>query len=246
MGAATGVKGIRDACRCVVLAVLMTVVFAASARAAPTSVTEYPVEVGHSTDIDHIAVGADGTVWFADGYWPEGSFHALIGRFDPSDGAVEEFDQGLNHFSVIRDFVAGPDGNMWFADSGSANADAAIGKISRSGRSPSKPAPSGASRGGSSSAPTNRCGTRRRGRSGASPRLARSGHTNFRECSGNSPRALTATSGSPTGVGPTRRSAGSNATATAALRSPSSRPASTRTACPNGSSPPAATSGLPT
>ena len=134
MGAATGVKGIRDACRCVVLAVLMTVVFAASARAAPTSVTEYPVEVGHSTDIDHIAVGADGTVWFADGYWPEGSFHALIGRFDPSDGAVEEFDQGLNHFSVIRDFVAGPDGNMWFADSGSANADAAIGKISRSGQ----------------------------------------------------------------------------------------------------------------
>jgi streptogramin lyase len=112
----------------------MTVVFAASAHAAPTSVTEYPVEVGHSTNIDHIAVGADGTVWFADGYWPEGSFHALIGRFDPSDGAVEEFDQGLNHFSVIRDFVAGPDGNMWFADSGSAHADAAIGKITPFGQ----------------------------------------------------------------------------------------------------------------
>jgi streptogramin lyase len=112
----------------------MTVVFAASAHAAPTSVTEYPVEVGHSTNLDQMAVGADGTVWFADGYWPEGSFHALIGRLNPSDGAVEEFDQGLNHFSVIRDFVAGPDGNMWFADSGSANADAAIGKITPSGQ----------------------------------------------------------------------------------------------------------------
>jgi streptogramin lyase len=134
MGAATGVKGIRDACRCVVLAVLLAVIFAAPAQAAPTSITEYPVEVGHSTNIDHIAVGADGTVWFADGYWPEGSFRALIGRFDPSDGAVAEFDQGLNHFSVIRDFVAGPDGNMWFADSGSANAAAAIGKITPSGQ----------------------------------------------------------------------------------------------------------------
>jgi streptogramin lyase len=108
--------------------------FAASAQAAPTSITEHPIEVGHSTNIDHIAVGADGTVWFADGYWPEGSFHALIGRLDPADGEVQEFDEGLGGFSVIRDFVAGPDGNMWFADSGSARTDAAIGKVTPAGQ----------------------------------------------------------------------------------------------------------------
>lgn len=134
MGPATRVKGVRDACRCVVFAVLLAVIFAASAQAAPTSITEYPIEVGHSTNIDHIAVGADGKVWFADGYWPEGAYHALIGRLDPSDGATEEFDQGLGHFSVIRDFVAGPDGNMWFADSGSAGTDAAIGMVTPAGQ----------------------------------------------------------------------------------------------------------------
>lgn len=126
--------GICDACRCVALAVLLVVMFAASAQAAPTSITEYPVEVGHSTDIDHMAVGADGTIWFADGYWPEGSFHALIGRLNPADGEVQEFDEGLEHFSVIRDFVAGPDGNMWFADSGSAGTDAALGKVTPAGQ----------------------------------------------------------------------------------------------------------------
>jgi streptogramin lyase len=104
------------------------------ALAAPTSITEYPIEVGHGTNIDHLSVGADGTVWFADGYWPEGSFHALIGRLDPADGKVQEFDEGLGSFSVIRDFVAGPDGNMWFADSGSAGTDAAIGKVTPAGQ----------------------------------------------------------------------------------------------------------------
>ena len=78
-------------------------------------------------------MAADGTVWFADHYWPEGSFHALIGRLDPADGEVQEFDEGLGSFSVIRGFVAGPDGNMWFADSGSAGTDAAIGKITPAG-----------------------------------------------------------------------------------------------------------------
>jgi streptogramin lyase len=110
------------------------VAFTASAQAAPTSIMEYPVEVGHSTNIDHITAGPDGTVWFADGYWPEGSFHALIGRFDPADAKFQEFDEGLGSFSVIRDFVAGPDGNMWFADSGSAGTDAAIGKVTPAGQ----------------------------------------------------------------------------------------------------------------
>jgi streptogramin lyase len=73
LGPAIRIRGICDACRCVVLAVLLAVMFAASAQAAPTSITEYPIEVGHSTNIDHIAVGADGTAWFADGYWLEGS-----------------------------------------------------------------------------------------------------------------------------------------------------------------------------
>lgn len=122
-----------DASRCIVLAIVIAATFAASTQAAPTSITEYPIEVGHPTNIDHIAVGADGTVWFADGYWPEGSFHALIGRLDPADGEVHEFDEGLGSFSVIRDFVATPDGSMWFTDSGSANSDAAIGKITPGG-----------------------------------------------------------------------------------------------------------------
>src|SRR3954469_1249336 len=134
MGPATRAKGIRGACRCVVLAVSLLVAFTASAQAAPTSIMEYPVEVGHSTNIDHITAGPDGTVWFADGYWPEGSFHALIGRFDPADAKFQEFDEGLGSFSVIRDFVAGPDGNMWFANSGSAGTDAAIGKVTPAGQ----------------------------------------------------------------------------------------------------------------
>jgi virginiamycin B lyase len=143
MGSVIRIRGICDACRCVVLAVLLAVMFAASAQAAPTSITEYPIEVGHATNIDHIAVGADGTVWFADGYWPEGSFHALIGRLDPADGEVQEFDEGLGSFSVIRDFVAGPDGNMWFADSGSAGTDAAIGKVTPAGQITEYPSPVG-------------------------------------------------------------------------------------------------------
>lgn len=134
MEPATLIKGIRDASRCVVFAVSLAVMFAASAQAAPTSITEYPVEVGHSTNIDHLSVGADDTVWYADGYWPEGSFHALIGHLDPADGKVQEFDEGLGSFSVIRDFVPGPDGNMWFADSGSAGTDAAIGKVTPAGQ----------------------------------------------------------------------------------------------------------------
>ena len=117
-----------------VLAVLASLTAASRADAAPTLITEYPIEVGHGTNIDHLSVGADGTVWFADGYWPEGSFHALIGRLNPADGGVQEFDEGLGHFSVIRDFVAGPDGNMWFADSGSAGTDAAIGKVTPAGQ----------------------------------------------------------------------------------------------------------------
>jgi virginiamycin B lyase len=134
MGPATRVRGIRDACRLVVVALLLTVTFAASVQAAPTAFTEYPIEPGHYSGIDHVAVGPDGTVWFADGYWPEGSYHALIGRLDPADGQVQEFDEGLGGFSVIRDFVAGPDGNMWFADSGSAGKGAAIGKITPAGQ----------------------------------------------------------------------------------------------------------------
>jgi virginiamycin B lyase len=143
MGPATRVKAFRGARCCVVIAVSLVVAFAASAHAAPTSITEYPVEVGHSTNIEHITVGPDGTVWFADGYWPEGSFHALIGRFDPADAEFQEFDEGLGNFSVIRDFVAGPDGNMWFADSGSAGTDAAIGKVTRAGEITEYPSPVG-------------------------------------------------------------------------------------------------------
>jgi virginiamycin B lyase len=134
MGVLARRRGVRVAYRCGRLALVLVTVLAGTARATPTKITEFPVEVGHPTNIDHLAADPNGTVWFADGYWPEGSFHALIGRLEPIDGEVQEFDKGLGKFSVIRDFVAGPDGNMWFADSGSAGADAAIGKITKTGQ----------------------------------------------------------------------------------------------------------------
>jgi streptogramin lyase len=126
-------RWIRDALRVVALFVCVSAALASPAQATPTSIVEFPVDVGHQTNIEHLVVGTTGTAWFGDGYWPEGgAFHALIGRMDP-DGQVEEFDEGLSGQSAIRDLVAAPDGNVWFADSGNFLGGSAIGKITADG-----------------------------------------------------------------------------------------------------------------
>jgi streptogramin lyase len=104
----------------------------ASASAVPTTITEFPVDVGHPVNLEGLVVGSDGNVWFQDYWWPEGSFHALIGRMDEA-GNVEEFDKGLHKYSSPAEFVAGPDGNIWFADRGSAIGGAAIGRVAPDG-----------------------------------------------------------------------------------------------------------------
>lgn len=106
--------------------------FPAGALGAPTTITEFPVDVGHPADLEGLAVGSDGNVWFNEYWWPEGQYHALIGRMDEA-GKVEEFDEGLNKYSSPTEFVAGPGGYMWFADSGSAIGGAAVGKIAADG-----------------------------------------------------------------------------------------------------------------
>lgn len=114
------------------MALLAGISFAAKADAAPTAITEFPVDVGHSSDLEHLVVGPDGNVWFRNRWWPEGSHHALIDRMDAA-GNVDEFDEGLSKYSSPRDLVAGPDGNVWFADNGSGLGGAAIGRITSDG-----------------------------------------------------------------------------------------------------------------
>ena len=110
----------------------MAVGLPADALGAPTMITEFPVAAGHPSDLEGLAVGADGNIWFQDHWWPEGSYHALIGRMDGA-GNVEEFDEGLSKYSSPAEFVAGPDGNLWFADDGSALGGASVGRITPTG-----------------------------------------------------------------------------------------------------------------
>src|SRR6187200_2225166 len=105
---------------------------AGSALGAPTSIREFPVDVGHPVDLESLVLGMDGNLWYQEHWWPEGSYHALIGRMDES-GGVDEFDEGLVHYSSPSEFVAGPEGDLWFADDGSALGGSAIGKISPDG-----------------------------------------------------------------------------------------------------------------
>jgi streptogramin lyase len=105
---------------------------AGATGAAPTAITEFPVDVGHPVDLEGLVVGPDGNIWFQEHWWPEGSYHALVGRMDEA-GNVEEFDEGLSKYSSPAEFVAGSDGNVWFADDGSAIGGAAIGKVTPDG-----------------------------------------------------------------------------------------------------------------
>lgn len=69
-----------------------------------------------------IATGADGNIWFA----AEG----LIGRLDPTTGAVTEFAAGTKVGPLGNaGLVAGPDGNIWFLDSGGRQ----VGRITPAG-----------------------------------------------------------------------------------------------------------------
>ncbi|MGN6217376.1 MAG: Vgb family protein [Solirubrobacterales bacterium] len=95
-------------------------------------ITEFPVDLGHQSNLEHLLVGPDGTVWFADHWWPEGSYHGLIGHMN-EEGGVEELDEGLNQGSSLSDLIVGPDGNIWFADQGSGPSPPALGKISPAG-----------------------------------------------------------------------------------------------------------------
>ena len=82
--------------------------------------------------MEGLIVGLDGTPWYQEHWWPEGSYHALIGHMDET-GAAEEFDEGLTHYSSPDEFVLAPDGDLWFADDGSGIGGAAIGKVSPEG-----------------------------------------------------------------------------------------------------------------
>lgn len=106
---------------------LLLLVFVGPAWAAPTAITEYPVVVGHGTNVEDLLVAPGGSLWFDDHYWPGGSYHALIGNMDPG-GQVHEFDPGLDAFSSVAGLTVGPDGKIWFADGGGA-----IGEIDGSG-----------------------------------------------------------------------------------------------------------------
>ncbi|HYG96363.1 MAG TPA: hypothetical protein VD741_04570 [Solirubrobacterales bacterium] len=104
----------------------------AGASAAPTQITEIPVDFGHWSNLEGLVFGPDGNLWFSDHWWPEGQYHASIGRMDEA-GNAEEFDAGLNEYSSIAELVPGPGGDVWFADDGSALGGAAIGRISSDG-----------------------------------------------------------------------------------------------------------------
>jgi virginiamycin B lyase len=71
-----------------------------------------------------MALGPDGTIWFAD----DGRRPA-IGRITPQ-GTITEFRAGLDPKSKPGSIVSGPDGNLWFTD---ARTTSAIGRITTSG-----------------------------------------------------------------------------------------------------------------
>jgi streptogramin lyase len=112
--------------------VLFLIVLVGPVSAAPTAITEYPVDVGHETDIEDAMVAADGSLWFDDHYWPEGQYHSLIGHMTPT-GQVQEFDHGLGRFSSVKGLTQGPDGEIWFTDDRSAFEGSAVGTIDPTG-----------------------------------------------------------------------------------------------------------------
>jgi len=123
---------LRTALIAVVVAMWAGMAGPVGALGAPTVITEFPVAVGHPSNLAGLVAGPDGHIWFGDSWWPEGSYHALIGRMD-GVGSVQEFDEGLSKFSSPEAFVAGPDGNVWFADAGSTASGASIGRVAPDG-----------------------------------------------------------------------------------------------------------------
>lgn len=100
------------------------------AAATPTAVTEFTDTLGGYPE--NIVPGPDGNMWFADGWYVEGSFHGSIGRITPN-GTITQLDSGLNKFSRPEQIVVGPDENLWFADSGNGLEHAAIGRMTTAG-----------------------------------------------------------------------------------------------------------------
>lgn len=99
----------------------------AGASVMPTMIKEFPIDFDHPSGLESIAVGAGGDVWFGSYWWPDGSYHASIGRMDLA-GGFDEFDQGLAKHSSISALAPGPDGNVWFASE-----VASVGKIAPDG-----------------------------------------------------------------------------------------------------------------
>jgi streptogramin lyase len=87
-------------------------------------VTEYR---GLTSDAQHLTLGPDGNMWFAERQVP------AIGRITPN-GEVTIFTAGLRTHSAPCSLAVGPDGNLWFADEGGLGGETgAIGRITPSG-----------------------------------------------------------------------------------------------------------------
>jgi streptogramin lyase len=111
----------RDPLRTCLLALLVSVLFAASRSAPAQSVNEYPLPSAPSgNDASEITAGPDGNVWFVE------RAANKIGFITPA-GAITDFalpSAGRQPFGL----AAGPDGNLWFTEGAGA-----VGRITPAG-----------------------------------------------------------------------------------------------------------------
>jgi virginiamycin B lyase len=90
------------------LALLVVLLFLATASAHAAEVRYYPVPEG--TGPHDVAPAPDGTVWYT------GQGNGVLGRLDPKTGKVEEVPLGES--SAPHGVVIGPDGAAWVTDGG--------------------------------------------------------------------------------------------------------------------------------
>lgn len=53
-------------CCALVLGLCFSAALTTSAQATPTTITGFPVDLGHPSNLEHLFVSPDGTVWFTD------------------------------------------------------------------------------------------------------------------------------------------------------------------------------------
>src|SRR5262245_34348656 len=99
---------------------------AASATAATTTITEYPLAANSAPQ--GMAAGADGNLWFVE------NTASKVGYITPK-GAITEF--ALAPYSAPIAITAGPDGNLWFTETNK------IGRVTPAGDITLFPLPSG-------------------------------------------------------------------------------------------------------